>query len=119
MARQRPSSQPEHQGDLEVVERTAARSPRRYRVVLHNDDYTTMEFVVLVLTRFFHLGETEATQIMLEVHHRGRGVVGDFSRDVAETKAEQVMDFARENGHPLRCTAEPADGSDDQGLPPP
>ena len=119
MARQRSPSRPEHQGDLEVAERTVARPPRRYRVVLHNDDYTTMEFVVLVLTRFFHLGETEATQIMLEVHHRGRGVVGDFSRDVAETKAEQVMDFARENGHPLRCTAESADGSDDQRLPPP
>jgi ATP-dependent Clp protease adaptor protein ClpS len=107
MARTPRASSPEHEGDLGVVERSTTRTPRRFHVVLHNDDYTTMEFVVLVLTRFFHLGETEATQIMLEVHHRGHGVVGIFTRDVAETKADQVMSYAREHGHPLRCTAEP------------
>jgi ATP-dependent Clp protease adaptor protein ClpS len=95
------------QGDTELLDRAATKRPRRYQVVLHNDDYTTMEFVVFVLTKFFHKTETEATQIMLRVHHRGYGIVGLFTRDIAETKAAQVMDFAKEHGHPLRCTAEP------------
>jgi ATP-dependent Clp protease adaptor protein ClpS len=95
------------QGDVELLDRTTTRQPRRYQVVLHNDDYTTMEFVVFVLIKFFHKTETEATQIMLRVHHRGYGIVGLFTRDIAETKAAQVMDFAKEHGHPLRCTAEP------------
>ncbi|MBN2195566.1 MAG: ATP-dependent Clp protease adapter ClpS [Polyangiaceae bacterium] len=107
MASHRRSSQPEERGDVNVAERTSTSEPRRYNVVFHNDDYTTMEFVVLVLTRFFHRDETEATRIMLEVHHRGFGVVGTFTRDVAETKAQQVMEYAREHGHPLRCSAEP------------
>lgn len=107
---------PDQQGDLAVQERAKTKRPRRYTVVLHNDDYTTMEFVVLVLMKFFHKTETEATQIMLHVHHRGYGVVGLYTRDVAETKAEQVMGFARQNGHPLRCTAEPEgfDGGGDE-----
>jgi ATP-dependent Clp protease adaptor protein ClpS len=95
------------QGDVELLDRTTTQKPRRYQVVLHNDDYTTMEFVVFVLIKFFHKTETEATQIMLRVHHRGYGIVGLFTRDIAETKAAQVMDFAKEHGHPLRCTAEP------------
>jgi ATP-dependent Clp protease adaptor protein ClpS len=95
------------QGDVELLDRTTTRQPRRYQVVLHNDDYTTMEFVVFVLIKFFHKTETEATQIMHRVHHRGYGIVGLFTRDIAETKAAQVMDFAKEHGHPLRCTAEP------------
>lgn len=94
-------------GDVGLAERVTTRLPRRYTVVLHNDDYTTMDFVVHVLMKFFYKSETEATQIMLAVHHRGRGKVGSFSRDVAETKAEQVMAYARQHGHPLRCTAEP------------
>jgi ATP-dependent Clp protease adaptor protein ClpS len=104
---QRPDE--EHDGSLAVEERKKTRRARPYNVVFHNDDYTTMEFVVLVLMKFFHKAETEATQIMLEVHHRGYGVVGVFTRDVAETKADQVMDYAKEHGHPLRVTAEPAD----------
>jgi ATP-dependent Clp protease adaptor protein ClpS len=107
MAARKPESDPEHQDDLAVVEQPKVKQPRRYTVVLHNDDYTTMEFVVLVLMKFFHKSETEATQIMLHVHHRGFGVVGVFPRDVAETKAVQVMDYAKEHGHPLKCTAEP------------
>lgn len=98
---------PEQESELELAERTTTEGPRQYQVVFHNDDYTPMDFVVLAITRFFHRGETEATQIMLQVHHRGYGIVGQFSRDVAETKAEQVMAFARAHGHPLRCTAEP------------
>jgi len=105
------SDQPKHgttpDEDLAVKERPAVERPRRYLVVLHNDDYTTMEFVVHVLIKFFHLGETESTQIMLHVHHKGYGIVGAYTRDVAETKAAQVTDYAKEHGHPLKCTAEP------------
>ena len=105
MASRKPSttpgqSDPQQDDDLAVAERTRTKKPRRYHVVLHNDDYTTMEFVVHVLMKFFHMSETEATQVMLHVHHKGYGIV-------AETKATQVMDYAKENGHPLRCTAEP------------
>ena len=95
------------QGDVELVERPKTKEPRRFHVVLHNDDYTTMEFVVHVLIKFFHKSETEATQIMLQVHHRGYGIVGAYTRDVAETKAQQVMEYAKQYGHPLKCTAEP------------
>ncbi|HEX9619484.1 MAG TPA: ATP-dependent Clp protease adapter ClpS [Polyangiaceae bacterium] len=107
MATGKPKDSPERDEDLAVVERPATRKPRRYQVVLHNDDYTTQEFVVHVLIKFFNKGLTEATQIMLHVHHKGYGVVGVYTRDVAETKAAQVMDYAKQNGHPLRCTAEP------------
>lgn len=98
---------PEHEEDLAVAEREKTKRPRRYQVVFHNDDYTTMEFVVHVLMKFFHKSETEATQIMLQVHHKGYGIVGVYTRDVAESKAAQVMAYAKENGHPLKCTAEP------------
>jgi ATP-dependent Clp protease adaptor protein ClpS len=98
---------PERDDGLAIAERPKTKRPRKYVVVFHNDDYTTMEFVVLVLQKFFYKSETEATQIMLHVHHKGYGIVGLFTRDVAETKASQVMDFAKEHGHPLRCTAEP------------
>ena len=82
---------------------------RRWQVVLHNDDYTTMEFVVFILMKFFHKSETEATHIMLSVHHMGRGVAGVYTKDVAETKVKEVSDYAKERGMPLRLTAEPAD----------
>jgi ATP-dependent Clp protease adaptor protein ClpS len=108
-----PDKRHKEEGELGLAERPKTQEPRRYQVVLHNDDYTTMEFVVLVLEKFFYKTETEATQIMLQVHHKGYGIVGVFTRDVAETKAAQVMDFAKEHGHPLRCTAEP-EGSPEQ-----
>lgn len=101
------SDTPQHEGDVEVVERQKTQRPRRYQVVLHNDDYTTMGFVVHVLMKFFGKTETEATHIMLNVHYKGFGVVDVFPRDVAETKASQVTDYARQHGHPLKCTAEP------------
>lgn len=92
---------------VQVQHERATRRASRYRVILHNDDYTTMEFVVQVLVEFFGKTDTEATRVMLEVHHKGQGVAGTYIRDVAETKAEMVEAFARDNGHPLKCTAEP------------
>src|SRR5690606_26383987 len=79
MATRKPKQAPQHQDDLSVAERPATRKPRRYHVVLHNDDYTTQEFVVHVLVKFFHKGVTEATQIMLHVHLKGFGIVGVFT----------------------------------------
>jgi ATP-dependent Clp protease adaptor protein ClpS len=96
------------EGDLATDEKIRTQKPRQYKVVLHNDNYTTMEFVVVVLIRFFHKSETEATHIMLTVHHKGSGVAGVYSRDVAETKVKQVTSFAQDNGMPLKLTTEPA-----------
>jgi len=87
--------------------RPKTKKPSLYKVLILNDDYTPMEFVVHVLEKFFHKSETEATQIMLHVHHKGYGIVGTFTRDEAETKASQVMDYSKQYGHPLKCTAEP------------
>jgi len=95
--------------DLAVQEaRPQLKRPPLYKVLLLNDDYTPMEFVVQILESFFGMGREKATQIMLEVHTRGAGVCGVFSRDVAETKVAQVNDYSRENQHPLKCTMEEA-----------
>ncbi len=88
--------------------RTRTKKPTPYRVLMLNDDYTPMEFVVLVLQRFFRMNMEEATRVMLHVHQRGVGVCGVFSYEVAETKVAQVIDFARQNQHPLQCTLEKA-----------
>jgi ATP-dependent Clp protease adaptor protein ClpS len=80
--------------------------PSLYRVLLLNDDYTPMEFVVHVLERFFQKGREDATQIMLHVHQNGVGECGVYTFEVAETKVTQVMDFARKNQHPLQCVME-------------
>jgi len=77
-----------------------------YKVIMLNDDYTPMEFVVHVLERFFNKNREEATRIMLHVHQRGVGICGVFTYEVAETKVTQVMDFARQHHHPLQCTLE-------------
>lgn len=82
------------------------RKPPLYQVVLLNDDYTPMEFVVDVLERIFSLDRTRATRIMLEVHTRGKGICGVFTYEIAETKVAQVMTYARQNQHPLLCTME-------------
>lgn len=82
------------------------RKPTMYKVLMLNDDYTPMEFVVYVLERFFHKNRDQATQIMLNVHRRGVGVCGVYTYEVAETKVTQVMDLARQNQHPLQCTIE-------------
>ena len=77
-----------------------------YKVILLNDDFTPMEFVVHVLERFFKIGREKAIEIMLDVHQKGLAVVGVYSNEVAETKVSQVMDHARKNQHPLQCTME-------------
>ena len=94
--------------DTGVVTRVkpTTKKPSMYKVLLLNDDYTPMEFVVYVLERFFNKQSEEATQIMLHVHQRGVGICGVYSYEVAETKVTQVMDFARQNEHPLQCTLE-------------
>ena len=93
-----------------VITRTRpkTRRPSLYRVLILNDDYTPMEFVVMVLQRFFNMDIEQATQVMLHVHQQGVGVCGVFSYEVAETKVNQVMDAARQNQHPLQCTLEKA-----------
>jgi ATP-dependent Clp protease adaptor protein ClpS len=86
--------------------RTQTKRPNMYRVLLLNDDYTPMEFVILVLRAFFNKDPEEATRIMLHVHHHGVGECGVFTYEVAETKVAQVMDHARKNQHPLQCIME-------------
>ena len=86
--------------------RPKTKKPSLYKVLLLNDDYTPMEFVVHVLERYFNKGREEATRIMLHVHHKGVGVCGVYTYEVAETKVTQVMDFSRQHGHPLQCTLE-------------
>jgi len=97
-----------------VVERTAEAKtkpavdvPKKYKVIMLNDDYTPMDFVVDVLKRFFGLTEELATQVMLQVHVAGRGICGVYTRDVAETKIAQVNDYSRSQEHALLCTTEP------------
>ena len=102
-----PTTEPHEGDDVELEDKPISATPRRYKVLFHNDDYTTMEFVVEVLKRFFHKTDTEAVHIMLTVHKSGAAVAGVYTRDVAETKSTQVMDYARENGMPLLLTTEP------------
>jgi len=98
------------QNQVGVATKTRAKpkKPSQYKVLMLNDDYTPMEFVVLVLKRFFSMDLEQATRVMLHVHQRGVGVCGIFTYEVAETKVNQVMDFARQNQHPLQCTLEKA-----------
>lgn len=99
------------ENDAETITKVKAEKklqhPRLYRVLLHNDDYTTREFVVQVLRMVFHLGEQDSIRIMLHVHQNGVGVAGVFTREVAETKIQRVEQMAREQEFPLRLTMEP------------
>ena len=97
-------------GEVGIATKTRAKpkKPSQYKVLMLNDDYTPMEFVVLVLKRFFGMDLEQATRVMLHVHQKGVGVCGIFPYEVAETKVNQVMDFARQNQHPLQCTLEKA-----------
>jgi ATP-dependent Clp protease adaptor protein ClpS len=88
--------------------RVKPKKPSQFKVLMLNDDYTPMEFVVMVLKRFFAMDMEQATRVMLHVHQKGVGVCGIFPYEIAETKVNQVMDFARQNQHPLQCTLEKA-----------
>jgi ATP-dependent Clp protease adaptor protein ClpS len=96
------------EGKTGIITRTRPKTqrPSLYKVLILNDDYTPMEFVVHVLERFFNKGREEATRIMLHVHHTGVGICGVYTYEVAETKVTQVMDFSRQHQHPLQCTME-------------
>jgi len=96
----------------EVKPQKKLKRPRLFRVLLHNDDYTTREFVVHVLNTVFHLGEQDAIRVMLHVHHNGMGVAGVFTREVAESKIERVERLAQEHEFPLRLTMEPEEEED-------
>ena len=102
------TNKPEDDNDQDVLVDTRAKTerPPLYKVMLLNDDYTPMEFVVIVLERLFGMNQAQAFDIMLTVHKKGLAVVGVFSHEVAETKVAQVMDFARQHQHPLQCTME-------------
>jgi len=101
---------PGDDGQVGIATKTRAKpkKPSQFKVLMLNDDYTPMEFVVLVLKRFFHMDLEQATRVMLHVHQRGVGVCGIFPYEIAETKVNQVMDFAKQNQHPLQCTLEKA-----------
>jgi ATP-dependent Clp protease adaptor protein ClpS len=101
----------EHEEDDAVVVqegRPRLAEPPKYAVVMHNDDYTTMEFVIEVLKGHFRKTEEEATQVMLRIHQQGSGVAGIYSHEIAETKVSQVHEYARSRSFPLKCTVEPA-----------
>ena len=104
-----PAVRPDNGGDSVVLERRPQKTkpPQMYQVVLLNDDYTPMEFVVVVIQEFFNKDRETATQIMLKIHLDGKGVCVVFSKDVAATKVDQVTEAARKNGHPLQCVSEP------------
>lgn len=96
--------------DFDVVEKTRQelQPPSQYKVILHNDDYTPMDFVIDVLSRFFNMQYEKASEIMLKVHYEGKAICGVFSAEIAETKVYQVLEYAKEHEHPLLCTMERA-----------
>ena len=96
----------QHTGNVLEAQQTKLAPPPFYAVVLLNDDFTPMDFVIHVLQKFFAMDQERATQIMLKVHHEGRGVCGAYPRDLAATKVAQVVAYARENQHPLACVME-------------
>ena len=98
----------EDQVGVATKTRTRPKKPSMFKVLMLNDDYTPMEFVVMCLKRFFAMDLEQATRVMLHVHQKGVGVCGIFPYEIAETKVNQVMDFARQNQHPLQCTLEKA-----------
>lgn len=94
------------EGGVVTVKKIKVKKPKKYKVLIHNDDYTTMEFVIYILQKFFNKSMAESQAIMLKVHNEGTGVCGVYSYEVAESKSSKVVQEAKECGHPLRCTIE-------------
>lgn len=103
------STDHQHDGEsgVAIAHETKTKLPKKYKVLIHNDDYTTMEFVVHVLEKFFNKSILEANAVMMEVHVKGVGVCGVYTYEVAESKASKVNKYARDNGHPLKCSISP------------
>ncbi len=103
------SDKPQQALDAPIVQEAKPKlqKPQLYKVILLNDDYTPMEFVVIILERFFAKNREDATRIMMHVHQKGIGVCGIYTREIAETKVQQVLTYAQEHQHPLQCTMEP------------
>ncbi|MFA6238296.1 MAG: ATP-dependent Clp protease adaptor ClpS [Bacteriovorax sp.] len=103
----RPEDNDEDEGGTSTIIKNKVELPKKYKVLLHNDDYTTMEFVIFILQGVFHKTIDEAERIMLEVHKKGIGLCGVYTFEIAESKAQKVERLAREHSHPLICTFEP------------
>jgi ATP-dependent Clp protease adaptor protein ClpS len=103
-----PAPQRGDEGSVAVAERTTTQPPPMYRVLLVNDDYTPMDFVVGVLQTVFAMTRQQATNVMLQVHRTGLGTCGVYTKEIADTKVAQVLEIAQEHQHPLQCTMEPA-----------
>lgn len=97
----------QNEGDVVTKKRSKTKKPRRWKVIFLNDDYTTMEFVVMVLEMIFNKSPAEATAVMLNIHNKGQGIAGVYTREVAETKTQKTLSLARKEGHPLMVTMEP------------
>ena len=98
---------PQEQSNVRERQKNNLKEPRRYKVIIHNDDFTTMEFVVEVLKTVFYLSNEKAEELMLQVHHANKAVVGIYTYDIAASKANKAINMAREKGFPLRLTVEP------------
>lgn len=94
--------------DVVLEKKQQLQAPRKFKVILINDDYTPMEFVVLILEKFFYMNKEAATEIMLQVHYQGKGICGVFTREIAETKVALVTSYAEQHEHPLLCRMEPS-----------
>ena len=100
---------PQEQSNIKERQKTIYKEPRRYKVIIHNDDFTTMDFVVKVLCDIFFMNEQDAETLMMQVHNTGQAVVGIYSYDIAQTKSQKAIKMARENGFPLRLSVKPED----------
>ena len=100
---------PQEQSNIKERQKTIYKEPRRYKVIIHNDDFTTMDFVVKVLRDIFFMNEQDAETLMMQVHNTGQAVVGIYSYDIAQTKSQKAIKMARENGIPLRLSVKPED----------
>ena len=100
---------PQEQSNIKERQKTIYKEPRRYKEIIHNDDFTTMDFVVKVLRDIFFMNEQDAETLMMQVHNTGQAVVGIYSYDIAQTKSQKAIKMARENGFPLRLSVKPED----------